>query len=153
MRRGVLLLLLLGACRPAARDTSYEATQQRGAVAMGVDQYTSTHVFQPLPDGGRIMLQRDEPDSAGTAEIRAHMRMIAAAFAAGDFAVPGFVHAQTVPGTDVMTARRAAIAYTAETLPRGAQVRLRTADSAAVRAIHAFLAFQRDAHHAGAHPQ
>lgn len=153
MRRAVLLLLMLAACRPAARDTSYEATQQRGAVAMGVDQYTSTHVFQPLPDGGRIMLQRDEPDSAGTAEIRAHMRMIAAAFAAGDFAVPGFVHAQTVPGTDVMTARRAAIAYTAETLPRGAQVRLRTADSAAVRAIHAFLAFQRDAHHAGAHPQ
>jgi hypothetical protein len=135
----------------AARDTTYAATQARGAVAMGVDQYSSTHVFEPLPDGGRIVLQRDTIDSAGTAQIRAHMDSIAAAFGAGDFQIPGFVHAQTVPGTDVMSRKRALISYTVDTLARGGAVRLRTADSAAVRAIHEFLAFQRSEHHAGAH--
>ena len=41
---------------------------------MGVDQYTSQHVFEPLPTGGRIVLQRKEADSAGEAVIREHMR-------------------------------------------------------------------------------
>jgi hypothetical protein len=50
-----------------------------------------------------------------------------------------------------MTAKRAVIAYSVEPLPRGAAVRLRTTDAAAIRAIHEFLAFQRHEHHAGAH--
>jgi TusA-related sulfurtransferase len=37
-----------------------------------------------------------------------------------------------------------------EALPRGAAVRLWSTDTAAVRAIHEFLAFQRHDHHAGA---
>lgn len=149
-----LLALTLLACRGesrAARDAAFTATQERGAVAMGVDQYTSTHVFEPLPDGGRIVLQRDSIDPAGTAQIRAHMDSIAVAFAAGDFSIPGFVHARAVPGTATMKQQRAAISYTVDTLPRGGAVRLRTADSAAVRAIHEFLAFQRQEHHAGSH--
>jgi hypothetical protein len=136
----------------AAQDTAFAAVQDRGAVAMGVDQYTSTHVFEPLPDGGRIELQRDRPDSAGVAQIRAHMATIAAAFARGDFRLPGFVHDREVPGTAVMHARREAIRYAIESLPRGAALRLRSADTVAVRAIHDFLAFQRLDHHAGAHP-
>jgi hypothetical protein len=150
----------LVACRPepatlrraaAARDTTFAAVQARGQVAMGVDQYTSTHVFESLPDGGRIVLQRDTADSAGTATIRTHLQHIARAFAAGDFRLPGMVHAQTVPGTAAMTARRQLIRYSMDTLPRGGMVRLQTTDSVAVRAIHAFLAFQRGDHHAAGH--
>lgn len=135
----------------AAADPSFAGVQQRGAQVMGVDQYTSTHVFEPLPDGGRIVLQRDTPDSAGTATIRAHMRHIAGAFAAGDFRLPGQVHATDVPGTATMAARRGAIRYSVDTLPRGAALRLQSSDSAAVRAIHEFLVFQRHDHRAGAH--
>jgi hypothetical protein len=168
MRDIVLALLLLcaTACRAqhqtrvvaerrsvAAHDSSFASMQARGAMAMGVDQYTSTHVFEPLPDGGRIVLQRDMPDSQGTAQIRAHMHAIATAFAAGDFQAPGLVHAQAVPGTEVMAARRAVISYTVDTLPRGAAVRLQTVDPIAVQAIHAFLTFQRQEHHAAAHHQ
>ena len=70
---------------------------------MGVDQYTSEHVFEPLPDGGRIVLQRKEPDSAGELAIREHMYTIAKAFAAGDFTLPGVVHAmKDVPGAAEM---------------------------------------------------
>lgn len=135
----------------AARDSAFAGVQARGEQVMGVDQYTSTHVFEPLPDGGRIELQRDAPDSAGTAVIRAHMEHIAAAFGAGDFTLPGVVHARDVPGTAVMAAKRSAITYTVEPLPRGAALRIRTTDPDALQAVHDFLAFQRQDHHAGMH--
>jgi len=132
-------------------DSAFAALQTRGAEAMGVDQYTSSHVFEPLADGGRIVLQRDVPDSAGVVVIRAHLRDIAQRFAAGDFSIPGMVHAQAVPGTAVMAARRAHIRYIADTLPLGGEVRLVTTDSAALAAIHEFLAFQRMDHRAAMH--
>jgi hypothetical protein len=47
-----------------------------------------------------------------------------------------------------MAARRDAISYEVVDRPRGGEVRIGSSDSAAVAAIHAFLAFQRDAHHA-----
>jgi len=50
-----------------------------------------------------------------------------------------------------MAARRTQITYEASDRPQGAEVRLRTTDAAAVTAIHAFLAFQRTAHHAAGH--
>jgi hypothetical protein len=134
----------------AAADSGFAEVQTRGRDAMGVDQYTSTHVFEPLTDGGRVVLQRDTEDPAGRERILAHMGEIARAFAAGDFRLPGFVHAREVPGTVVMADRREAISYTVESLPRGGALRLRTSDSAAVAAIHEFLAFQRADHRAGA---
>lgn len=152
----VMLTVALVACahrehgkpRP---DSAFAALQDRGHQAMGVDQYSSTHVFEPLPDGGRISLQRDSADAAGTAQIRAHMQDIAARFAAGDFAIPGFVHARQVPGTVVMTALRDSISYQVDTLPRGAEVRIMSHDSTAIAAIHEFLAFQRMDHRTGDH--
>jgi hypothetical protein len=132
-------------------DSAFVALQRRGADAraMGVDQYTSTHRFDALPDGGRIELQREVDDSAGTAQIRRHLREVATAFAAGDFRTPVFVHARDVPGADVIAAKRDVIAYTVHDLPRGAELRITTRDPEALRAVHAFLAFQRGEHHAG----
>jgi hypothetical protein len=118
---------------------------------MGVDQYTSTHIFEPLPDGGRIVLRRDVADSAGVETIRAHMRLIATRFAGGDFTIPGMVHAQQVPGTDVMARLRDRIEYEADTIAGGGQVRITTTDQEAVAAVHRFLAFQRQDHRAEAH--
>jgi hypothetical protein len=137
----------------AAGDSAFAGVQARGHVAMGVDQYTSSHIFQPLPDGGRIELQRDTDDSAGAAQIRRHMQEIAVQFSKGDFRLPGFVHAAAdVPGTATMAGRRSDIRYVVEPLPRGAALRLRSDDSVAVRAIHEFLAFQRRDHHAPGSP-
>jgi hypothetical protein len=149
----LLPLLAIVACQahPPKSDAGFTGVQSRGQVAMGVNQYTSTHHFTSLADGGLIELQRNGADSAGTAQIRQHMAMIVRQFAAGDFRLPGFVHDRGVPGTSVMAARRAAIRYTVDSLPRGAALRLTTSDSAAIVAIHAFLAFQRQDHHAGAH--
>jgi hypothetical protein len=132
-----------------AEDRSFAELQARGQVAMGVDQYTSSHIFESLPDGGRIALERGEPDPAGVIRIREHMGQIAAAFGRGDFRLPGFVHDREVPGTQVMSARQDAIHYTVDTLPLGAELRITTDDPAALEAVHAFLAFQRHDHRAG----
>jgi hypothetical protein len=134
----------------AAGDSGFAVVHRRGAVVMGVNQYTSRHVFEPLADGGRIELQRSVDDSAGVAQIRRHMQVIARQFAAGDFRLPGIVHDREVPGTRIMADRRAVISYVAEPLPRGGAVRVRSSDPVAVRAIHDFLAFQRQDHHASA---
>jgi hypothetical protein len=152
-----LALLPIAACGrqdqvETKSDSAFAALQQRGETAMGVNQYTSQHVFEPLPDGGRIVLQREASDSVGVAAIRAHMDTISKSFGNGDFAVPGFVHATgDVPGTAVMKRLKAEITYTPRDLPGGAQVVISTRNPEAVAAIHEFLAFQRTDHRTGKH--
>ena len=148
------LLILIAAGPLAAQggqggktDTGFAAMQRRGAMVMGVDQYTSRHTFDLLPDGGRISLVRDSKDSTGVRTIRAHIQDIAKAFAAGDFAHALEVHQHELPGAAVMRQRRAAIRYSVDTLPGGGAVRISTTDSVAVRAIHEFLSAQRMEHH------
>lgn len=164
MRRA-LLCLVVAACvdRPSrtdpaaltpardSADSAFALVQTRGRAAMGVDQYTSIHRFESLPDGGRISLQRDPGDSSGVAQIRSHMHRIEAAFARGDFALPGLVHDRDVPGTAVMGARGSRISYVAAPLPGGGELRLRTSDPSAIAAIHQFLAFQRQDHRSTSH--
>ena len=58
--------------------------------------------------------------------------------------VHGLAKAQAARGHDV----GAAIAYAYRALPGGGEVRIATADPEAVRAVHAFLAFQRADHRA-----
>ena len=146
----------LDACRRAdsarAVDTGFAEVQRRGATVMGVDQYTSKHVFEDLPDGGRIVLDRDDPaDTASIRTIRAHMRDIETSFTSGNFAASGLVHAREVPGTRVLAERRSAITYSAIDRPSGGEVRIRTSDPTAIAAVHEFLAFQRSDHRAAAH--
>ena len=156
VRAIAILATLLAACAPrtGSSDSAFAAVQERGRSVMGVDQYASHHVFEDLPDGGRIVLDVDDAnDSAGIAVVRAHMREIATQFTNGEFTNPTLVHDRTVPGTDVMAAKRAAITYRPADRPRGGEVRIVTSDTTAVRAVHEFLAFQRSDHRAPAHEQ
>ena len=150
------LLLAPVACRgtdhPPAADSSFAAVQRRGERVMGVDQYTSKHVFEDLAAGGRIVLDRDDPsDTAAIRRIREHMGEIERAFRRGDFSAPGLVHARDVPGTRVMSEKQRAITYRVVARPRGAELRIVSRDSAAVAAVHQFLAFQRADHRAAGH--
>ncbi|HEX6574421.1 MAG TPA: hypothetical protein VF042_05570 [Gemmatimonadaceae bacterium] len=150
----VLLSLSAAFCKsetkPAAQpiDTAFAALQDRGRMAMGVDQYTSTHHFEATDQGGRIELQRDSVDSLGVAQIRAHLKLIQHAFQAGDFSTPAFVHMRDMPGTAVMKEKRDAIEYSYADLPRGGEVRIRTADPAALAAIRQFMDAQNMDHRA-----
>jgi len=130
-------------------EASFAAVQANGAAVMGVDQTASQHRFEDLPDGGRILYRMaDTADAAGTATIRAHLRQVAAQFAAGDFSAPAAVHSMTVPGTTVLAERRALVRYRMEERPGGGEVRITTTDPEALAAVHQFLAFQRSDHRA-----
>ncbi len=161
MRTTLVLILAaaVGACgdQPGsaagepADDPAFAGLQERGAApeGMGVDQYRSVHRFDDLPDGGRIEFQDAAGDDAAVARIRTHLQEIVVDFARGDFSTPAFVHSMdAVPGTRTMAERKEAIRYTYSQLPRGGEVRIETADTSALRAIHEFLAFQRLDHRA-----
>lgn len=145
-------LLLTALAAPVAAqnsDSAYAGVLRRGATVMGVDQDASRHVFEDLPDGGRIIFaMRDTADATGMAAIRAHLRTIAGSFAEGRFTDPAAVHAMEVPGTRVMAARRDQIQYAMTERPGGGEVRITTADPVALAAVHQFLAFQRMDHRA-----
>jgi hypothetical protein len=131
-------------------DSAFRALQSRGKQVMGVDQYSSSHVFEDFEDGGRVVLQRDVDDTAGTRVIREHMRDVAKRFTAGDFSLSEAVHDDhAIPGVETMRKVRTAIRYAYRDLPRGGEVRITTSDSRAVEAIHQFLAFQRSDHRTG----
>ena len=132
-----------------SNDSAFQDMQKRGHVAMGVDQNMSQHKFDVTADGGRIELQRKTADSADVAEIRAHIKRIQHAFAAGDFSTPAFVHMRTMPGTAVMAAKKNVIEYTYSDLPLGAELRMSTRDPAAKAAITQFMTSQRTDHRAG----
>jgi hypothetical protein len=152
---GAFVVALIGATPLLAQhgdDTAFQSLQQRGQRVMGVDQTTSSHGFMSLPDGGRIVLVRNVDDSAGVARVRLHLREMQRAFSAGDFSMPMLIHMKTVPGIPVMAARHDRITYRESDLPNGGALRITTADSAALGAIHQFLAFQRSEHHAGSVP-
>jgi hypothetical protein len=162
-----LLAGLIAACAPddpphasladtamsaVSTDSAFAAVQERGKGVMGVDQYTSQHVFEDLLDGGRIVLERnDSTDVAAISQIRSHMRDILADFTRGDFSKPFGVHAQQVPGTEVMASRRDSLKYDVFDRPRGAELRIMTSDPVALAAVHEFLAFQRMDHRAAGH--
>ena len=138
-----------GAQSQPAHDSAHAAhaeMQKRGAEVMGVDQETSVHVFEAMPNGGIIELQRAGNDTAGTRIIRQHLRSIALAFRQGDFSAPTSIHMTTVPGARTMADRRSYIYYDYRDLPRGGALRITTTDFAARKAIWEFIAYQRNEH-------
>jgi hypothetical protein len=161
MRRTLAVLLLAG-CKAAApasdpasaagADSAFAAVQARGATVMGVSQTASTHVFEDLPDGGRIVYTANAAnDTAAVHAIQAHLRDIAGAFAKGDFSQPAQVHGREVPGTAALAARNATVRYLVADRPDGGELRIVTNDAATLAAVRDFLQFQRTDHRAPAH--
>jgi hypothetical protein len=114
---------------------------------MGVDQYMATHQFEALAEGGRIELQKNDDDPRDVAAIRSHLQEVMSRFRRGDFSTSAFVHGTEPAGTRVMAARKDFIRYAYSDLPRGGEIRITTIDPEALRAIHAFIAFQQNEHH------
>jgi len=124
--------------------------KMRGAAAMGFDQETTVHHFLLRADGGAIEVSvRNSSDRSGRDQIREHLRDIAKAFAAGDFATPLATHGEMPPGAEAMQARRSAITYSYDERSGGGRVRIVTNDRVAVAAIHDFLRYQIREHATG----
>ena len=121
-----------------------------GDVVMDFDQAKTTHHFKLLPEGGAIEITANDPsDVASRDAIRQHVAKIATMFGQGNFNIPMLVHGQKPPGIDTMERLKGTISYTAENVPDGGRVRITTADSAGLKAVHDFLRFQIQEHKTG----
>ena len=122
----------------------------RGDHAMGFSHENSIHHFHLFSDGGAIEVVANDPkDEATREQIRMHLGHIAQMFSAGNFNVPMFIHDRTPPGVPIMEAKKDAIHYKFEHTRIGGQIRITTAYSDAVTAIHEFLVFQIQDHKTG----
>lgn len=122
----------------------------RGDHAMGFSHDTSAHHFILLPDGGMIAVEATcGHDNPTRDQIRMHLQHIAGLFSSGDFDIPMFVHDRVPPGVPVMKAKHDAISYKYLETGHGGQVRIKTTDADAIKAVHDFLVFQIQDHRTG----
>ena len=118
-----------------------------GLASMGFDQEAAVHHFRLRADGGAIEVEVvRSADNATRATIRAHLREIAVDFAEGRFEKPFRTHGEMPLGTPELVRLRHAITYQFEEMPAGGRVRITTANSEAVAAVHAFLKYQIHEH-------
>jgi len=133
-----------------AEASHLDAVNQRGEQGMGFSQSQTIHHFSLLPDGGAIEVSVTNPADEGSRDrIQGHLEHIATAFAAGDFRLPMFIHAQTPPGVPTMRRFKGRIAYAYEPTASGGRVTIATKNAQALAAVHAFLRFQIADHRTG----
>jgi hypothetical protein len=127
-----------------------DALNRRGAEAMGFDQAAAAHHFRLSPNGGSIEVTvKDAADTVTLARIRDHLKMIAGAFARGDFGSPLRTHGEMPPGAAVMRQYAHLISYRYEAIRDGGAVRIRTTSAVVRQAVHDFLRYQIAEHHTG----
>lgn len=153
MLTGILLTsLVLGVPQQAQQpaDEHAASVDRRGDHAMGFSHDKTAHHFSLLSDGGSIeVLANDPKDADSREEIRHHLGHIVMMFQNNDFDIPMLIHDRIPPGVPVMKEKRDAISYTYQPTERGGLVRIKTADPAALKAIHEFLVFQIRDHRTG----
>ena len=131
-------------------DMADEQMNKRGDHVMGFDHTKTTHHFRLQESGGSIEVTANTSDDIeSSAQIKMHLKHIAAMFAEGNFNAPILIHDQTPPGVPVMKELKDEIKYNFEEIDRGAAVRISTKNPTALKAIHDFLRFQIKEHKTG----
>jgi hypothetical protein len=122
---------------------AHHAIEARGDEAMGFSREKTTHHFRLYHDGGAIEVTANHAKDTGSRNmIRMHLSHIAKMFSDGNFDTPMFIHGATPPGVPVMKELREQIRYGYEDIDLGGRVRIRSANSKALEAVHDFLKFQ-----------
>jgi len=123
------------------------AMLERGDIAMGFNQSMIHHHFMATKTGGEIMIMSTNMSDTKTInEIRSHVKDIQYEFSQGNFTRPFYIHAQVVPGTDIMTAKKNMIQYSIEDIDGGSVLILRTNNTELLVAIQQFMNFQSTQH-------
>ena len=146
----LLFLIAFVLTSGTAAQHQHPAAQDRANQGMGFDQEKTTHHFVLQKTGGTIeVTAKTADDKTSTDQIRMHLHHIASAFAAGDFALPMFIHDTVPPGVEVLKARRERMTFRYEDVAKGGKVVIQTADAAARDALYDFLRFQIREHKTG----
>src|SRR5437868_13144507 len=134
----------------ARSDKKFAEMKERGALSMAFDQEKTRHHFRKLAGGGMIEVTvKDPSDAKDLAAIRRHLRHIADQFAQVSFSGPLATHGEMPAGAAEMQRLKSKIAYSYEDLPQGARVNIYSKDPEALKAVHAFLAYQISDHRKG----
>jgi hypothetical protein len=151
MKRLLLAIFALAALTASAQTGhTHHDMEDRGNQGMGFAQDKTTHHFLLRKDGGAIQVTANSAgDKASIEHIRMHLGHIRAAFQAGDFNIPGFVHDQTPPGVRAMVKLKDHIHYPYEEIAQGGRVIIDTKNAEAVAAVQSFLRFQITEHKTG----
>ena len=129
--------------------TGFNQTEmlERGDIAMGFNQSLIHHHFMATTTGGEIMIMSTNMSDIKTInEIKSHVKDIQYEFSQGNFTKPFYIHAQDVPGTDVMTAKKDLIQYSIKDIDGGSVLILSTNDTELLNAIQKFMSFQSSQH-------
>lgn len=133
----------------ANTTTSFNQTTmlERGNMAMGFNQTMIHHHFMSTTTGGEIMIMSNNSSDIKTINaIRSHVKEIQYEFSKGNFTKPFYIHAQIVPGTDVMAAKKDFINYSIKEIDGGSILVLTTNDTQLLTAIQQFMNFQFSQH-------
>jgi hypothetical protein len=134
------------------KGQQHDGMQARGADehGMGFSQEATTHHFRLTREGGVIeVTAKDAKDRKTISQVEMHLEHIEKSFAAGDFAIPHFVHDQEPPGVDVMRARKSELGYRFERVKNGGQLVITAKTPETLKALHEFLKFQIKEHETG----
>jgi hypothetical protein len=127
--------------------TNITKMMERGNIAMGFNQNKIAHQFAVTPNGGNITITSLNSNETQTInQIKTHIMDIQKDFSEGNFTKPFFIHAQEVPGTDVMTEKKDLIKYNILELRNGSSLVLTTNDKELMDAISQFMKYQSKAH-------
>ncbi len=114
---------------------------------MGFNQNKISHQFISTPAGGIIKISAlDSSDHKTIAQIKSHTRYIQNEFADGNFTKPFYIHAQNVPGTNVMNQKKDLIEYRIDDMKNGSSLTLISNDKELTKAINQFMTFQSGEH-------
>ena len=140
----------------AADIERQQEVAKRGAQVMPFDLEQTTHLFQPLDDGGlQRVTVKDPKNQAQIALIRGHLKEGAERFHRGDFSDPAKIHGTDMPGLAELSKGAARINVRYAERSDGAEIRYSAKDPALVDAIHRWFLAQLHDHgrHAVMHSQ
>jgi len=128
-------------------DFNQTAMLERGNMAMGFNQTQIHHHFMSTTTGGEIMIMSTNMSDMQTInKIKNHVKNIQYEFSQGNFTKPFYIHAQIVPGTDIMAAKKNLIRYSIKEIDGGSVLILTTNDTELLNAIQRFMDFQSSQH-------
>ncbi len=127
--------------------TREESIAERGATVMPFDLESTTHRFDPTPDGGIQRVVADDPtDQLQVGLVQEHLREEAEAFARGEFGDPAQIHGADMPGLDILEEGFDRIDISYEPQAVGASITYATNEPALVTALHEWFAAQTSDH-------
>jgi hypothetical protein len=131
--------------------TTQEHVHNAAHGVMPFDMAKTLHVFVMNDQGGvQKVVVRENAGADQIEMIRKHLGHEAEAFSKGDFADPGHLHGDSMPGLADMKANADKIHVTYSPLANGAQITFQSTDVHTITAIHRWFGAQLSEHGADA---